>query len=173
VLRLPAPAQTAGAEAACCSVLPPGRTRSNAGLFHYKNGTSRARGNSTPARPCMARLSVFSRLIWPSTSPLWVSQTALVVLEQAAPGGRAGGCPVCDIPSAAIKSSGDRSAWMDCWRMITGCIWYGIRREARPDTSTHFKVDGRRCSHRCVRRTDRTRRRDRGLPLRCSAALVP
>ena len=34
-----------------------------ASLFRYENGMSRARSNSTPARPYIARLSVFSRLI--------------------------------------------------------------------------------------------------------------
>src|SRR4051812_39738097 len=34
------------------------------------NGNMRARSNSTPARPYMARFNVLSRLIWPSVWPL-------------------------------------------------------------------------------------------------------
>src|SRR5687767_15961680 len=45
---------------------PPGRALRAGQLFR----STRARNRSSPARPYIARLIAFSRLIWPSTGPL-------------------------------------------------------------------------------------------------------
>ena len=144
-------------------------------MFRHKNSLSRARSNSRAARPCIARLRVFSRLIRPLTSPLpadlILAGCRILMQPIADPGCDGSTQQIGDHRSRYIAVSAARCRGIDAYRSSSPRRWAAHNRSQGVDRCTAARCLAIRGLSGCQARDFFNTEAGRG-PLRATESLL-